>query len=205
MINSIYLEAELAKWNNLIRMRPYDPKININRGMTYFKLGKIEKSLYDFDKAEQLNPQLTPYLWPRGLAYYYLEKYAEGMRQFELDLSVNSKDVEETIWRYLCIAKLENATEAKNSLLPVRNDPRLIMGDIYKLYAGDYTVDLLLKKGREQGLQGIFYSNLYLSLYYEAQREKQRSIYYINQAVKHKVNDYMWHLACVHQHLRTKL
>ena len=203
MINSIYLEAELAKWDNRIKVRPYDPKIHIYRGMAYFKLGQIKESLSDFDKAEELNPQLTPYLWQRGLSYYYLERYAEGMRQFELDLSVNSQDVEETIWRYLCIAKIENATEAKSSLLPVKNDPRLIMDYIYQLYAGDCTADLLLHKGVQKGLQGIFYSNLYVGLYYEAEGEKQKSLYYINQAVKNKLNDYMWHLACVHQHLRT--
>lgn len=202
MIDSIHLKADLAKYNNILKIYPYDPKILIKRGMTHFKLAQIQESLSDFNKVEELNPQIVPYLWQRGLAYYYAEKYAEGIRQFELDLSVNSADTEETIWRYLCIAKLENITEAKNSILPVKHDPRMIMSYIYKLYAGDCTPDLLLKKG-EQDLQSTFYSNLYVGLYYEAAGEKQRSIYYINQAINHRLNDYMWYLACVHQYLRS--
>lgn len=204
MINSIHLEADLAKWDNILQVYPYDAKIHIKRGMTYFKLGRIIESIDDFNKAEELNPQLTPYLWQRGLSYYYAGKYAEAMRQFEVDLSVNSKDVEETVWRYLCIAKLEDSIEAQKSILPVKSDPRPIMNLIYELYAGNCTIDSLLKQGQEQGIQGVFYTSLYVGLHYEARGETQRSTYYINQAVHHQLNDYMWNLACVHQQLRRK-
>ena len=42
--------------------------------------------------------------------------------QFKIDLTVNDKDREETVWRYLCIAKQSGAALAKNSLLAVKND-----------------------------------------------------------------------------------
>jgi tetratricopeptide (TPR) repeat protein len=108
MIDKLTLENDLSKCNKRLRISPFDPRIYIYRGMIYFKLGRLLESLQDFNKAEELNPQLTPYLWQRGISYYYLGKYAKGARQFELDLSVNSQDVEETLWHYLCIAQLEN-------------------------------------------------------------------------------------------------
>ena len=46
--------------------------------------------------------------------------------QFKIDLTVNAKDLEETVWRYLCIAKESGATLAKNSLLAVKNDASLV-------------------------------------------------------------------------------
>ena len=42
--------------------------------------------------------------------------------QFKMDLTVNGKDLEETAWRYLCLAKESGAAIAKNSLLAVKND-----------------------------------------------------------------------------------
>jgi hypothetical protein len=42
--------------------------------------------------------------------------------QFKIDLTVNDKNLEETVWRYLCIAKESGAAIAKNSLLAVKND-----------------------------------------------------------------------------------
>ena len=42
--------------------------------------------------------------------------------QFKINLTVNDKDREETVWRYLCIAKESGAAIAKNSLLAVKND-----------------------------------------------------------------------------------
>jgi uncharacterized protein VirK/YbjX len=47
---------------------------------------------------------------------------AKGAKQFKIDLTVNHKDLKETVWRYLCIAKESGVALAKNSLLAVEND-----------------------------------------------------------------------------------
>jgi hypothetical protein len=36
--------------------------------MMQFKLGRIAASIADFDRAEQLDSALTPYLWQRDLS-----------------------------------------------------------------------------------------------------------------------------------------
>lgn len=41
----------------------------VQRGMAHFKLGHIAAAIDDFDRAEHLNPALTPYLWQRGAAH----------------------------------------------------------------------------------------------------------------------------------------
>jgi tetratricopeptide (TPR) repeat protein len=95
------LEADLKRLT--VRLTAEAPSANayVQRGMMQFKLGRIAASIADFDRAEQLNAALTPYLWQRGLSYYYATRFADGARQFEVDLQVNGQDVEETIWRYL--------------------------------------------------------------------------------------------------------
>jgi tetratricopeptide (TPR) repeat protein len=203
MVNRNSLEDELKRWNQVICDRPNDPNAYVRRGMANFKLAKIDESIQDFDRAEQLEPRLTPYLWQRGLSYYYAERFEEGAKQFELDLTVNAQDVEETVWRYLCIARLNGVTQSRNSLLVVRNDPRLVMRSVYELYAGNCTVDDVLAAGHKEGKRGRFYSHLYVGLHYEAAEDMERSRHYIVKAVNdYQLDDYMWYLAAVHQRLR---
>jgi tetratricopeptide (TPR) repeat protein len=156
MAFSISLDQELARWNEVIQNYPNDPKAYIRRGMVNFKLAKISESIQDFDQAEKLDPTVSPYLWQRGLSYYYAERFEEGAAQFELDLNVNAQDVEETVWRYLCIAQVKGTVEARQALLAVKNDPRPIMNSVYDLYAGNCTPEDVLAAGEKYGRHGRF-------------------------------------------------
>ena len=197
------LASELQRLTHHLDADPHQPRIYIQRGMTYFKLGHIAEAITDFDRAEHLNPTLTPYLWQRGLAYYYAERFADGARQFEVDLTVNKHDVEETVWRYLCQAQVQGAPAAREGLLPVRHDSRAVMGWIYKLFAGECDVEAVLTQHQGAGLQEQFYTHLYVGLYYEATRDATRARRYITQAAAMQVvDDYMGWVALVHQRLR---
>jgi len=197
------LENQLKQWDEVIRKQPNNPNAYIRRGMVKFQLAKIDESIDDFDTAEKLEPRLKPYLWQRGLSYYYADRFEEGAQQFEIDLTVNSQDVEETVWRYLCMARLVGVTEARHQLLTVKNDPRRIMGCVYDLFAGNCTADDVLNVGKAEGIKGLFYSHLYLGLYYEAENNGDLAKEYIVKAAdKYKIEDYMWYLAQVHKKLR---
>ncbi|MEH2394075.1 MAG: hypothetical protein V7K21_21215 [Nostoc sp.] len=204
MFFSNSLENQLQRWNETIRNQPKNHNAYIRRGMVNFQLAKIDESIQDFDMAEQLDIRIKAYLWQRGLSYYYAERFAEGAQQFEIDLTVNAQDVEETVWRYLCIARSLGVEEARNSLLTVKNDPRRIMQRVYDLYAGDCTPDDVLTVGQSQGESGKFYSHLYLGLYYEPQNNLDLAQDYIVKAAdNYKIDDYMWNLAQVHKKLRS--
>jgi tetratricopeptide (TPR) repeat protein len=197
------LESELQRLTRHLDTDLHQPKVYIERGMTYFKLGHIAEAIADFDRAEHLNPALTPYLWQRGLAYYYARRFADGAKQFEVDLTVNKHDVEETVWRYLCQAQLQSAQVAREGLLPVQNDSRPVMGWIYKLFAGGCHAETVLAQYRGAGQREQFYSHLYVGLYYEAERDEPRARQYITQAAAMQiVDDYMGWVAMVHQRLR---
>jgi len=197
------LESALQRLTHHLDADPHQPRVHIQRGMTYFKLGHIAAAITDFDRAEHLDPALTPYLWQRGLAYYYAERFTDGARQFAVDLTVNKHDVEETVWRYLCQAQVQGAPAAREGLLPVRNDSRAVMGWIYKLFAGECAVETVLTQHRDAGQREQFYTHLYIGLYYEAKRDVARARHYISQAAAMQVvDDYMGWVAMVHQRLR---
>ncbi|MBD3881737.1 hypothetical protein IFO70_08220 [Phormidium tenue FACHB-886] len=196
---------DFSRWDQATRRYPNAPRAYVRRGMAQFKLGNIAESIADFDRAEQLDATITPYLWQRGLSYYYADRFEEGVKQFEIDLTVNANDIEETIWRYLCLARGRGAAQA--SLLDVKNDPRLVMRSVYNLFAGACTVDTVFSIGAQEGNRGRFYSFLYVGLYYEAIGKEAEARSAIGKAVKefrsrYRTEDYMGYLAIVHQQVR---
>src|SRR5262245_34164770 len=100
------VSREVQHLTRVLSAEPQNAHLHIQRGMALFRLGNITAAIDDFDRAERLDPALTPYLWQRGLAYYYAARFEDGAKQFEADLTVNGHDVEETVWRYLCQAQV---------------------------------------------------------------------------------------------------
>ena len=197
------LESELQRLTRHLDTDPRHPQVYIQRGTTHFKLGHIAEAIADFDRAEHLNSTLTPYLWQRGLAYYYAERFTDGATQFEVDLTVNKHDVEETVWRYLCQAQLEGTQVARASLLPVRHEARPVMAWVYKLFAGECDAETVLAQYCDAGRRERFYSALYVGLYGEAERDAARARQHITQAAEMQVvDDYMGWVALVHRRLR---
>jgi lipoprotein NlpI len=197
------LENALYRLTQHLEAEPRNAPIYVQRGMVHFRLGNIAEAIGDFDRAEHLNPALTPYLWQRGLAYYYAGRFTEGARQFEVDLTANGHDVEETVWRYLCQAQVQGAPAARAGLLPVRHDARPVMAWIYKLFAGECDAETVLAQHHHAGRRERFYSALYVGLYGEAEHDAVRARQQITRAAEMQVvDDYMGWVAIVHQRLR---
>ena len=59
--------------------------------MRIFASGDVAGSIDAFDRSEAAVPDgsLTPYLWQRGISYYYADSFREGSEQFRTDVKVN--------------------------------------------------------------------------------------------------------------------
>ena len=180
----------------------------VERGMDFFVAGEIAKSVEAFDKAVKLEPEVEPQLWQRGISYYYLGRFEDGRRQFEIHRKVNPNDVENAVWWYLCMARLGRRTEAQEKLLPVGPDERVPMTEVYALYSGKATekeVIAAMENGKppERELRmRRFYGYLYLGLYSEAAGNATKARAQILKAVQQNVGGYMWEVA--RTHLETK-
>ncbi|MFO0870794.1 MAG: hypothetical protein U0935_17835 [Pirellulales bacterium] len=183
------------------------------RGRERFRRGDVERSVEDFDRYVELRPEREPPQWERGIALYYAGQFQRGARQFELYQSYDNRDVENSVWRYLCLAKVDGVDKARASLLPVERDPRVPMMEVFGMYAGKVTPEQVLAAARADDppaevLAGrLFYAHLYLGLYYDAQDQRDLCRRYIALAAdeglrRHpRINSYMWAVARVH-HLR---
>jgi lipoprotein NlpI len=179
------------------------------RGREHFKAGKIKESVADFDKFVELKPNLASRQWERGISYYYAGEYEKGAEQFELYQTYHNQDVENSTWRYLCVARKDGVDKAQETLLPIENDRRVPMMEIYALYQGKLMPDGVLEAAeagdpnKEMLNIRLFYAHLYIGLWHEAAGQDDLAKEHILEAEKHKIGHYMWDVAHVHaQRLR---
>src|SRR5207248_4979882 len=127
--------------------------------MQRFQQAQIAESLADFDRAIELDPRVSPYLWQRGIALYYAGRYDDGRKQFDLHQTVNGADVENAAWRYLCMARAQDVKIARTALIPIQGDPRVPMMQIHALYKGTADVDAVMAAAG-QSREAVFYAQL---------------------------------------------
>ncbi len=173
---------------------------HMERGMQKFVRNEIAASIEEFDKAAKLEPESAPHLWQRGIAYYYVKRYEDGRKQFEVHRTVNPNDVENAAWWYLCMAKLGRKEEARQKLLPVGPDDRVPMTEVYALFAGRGTEkDVLaaMTRASERRL-AEFYGYLYLGLFAETEGDMKKAKAMLRKCVDTQTGGYMLAVARIH-------
>jgi lipoprotein NlpI len=195
---AIELDAKLAE--------AYD-----HRGSERFKLGQVKESLADFDRYLELRPDAKNGHWKRGISLYYAGRFDEGRRQFEGYEKVDTNDVENAVWHYLCNARAAGTEKARKELLKIGKDRRVPMMTVYDLYAGKARPEDVLaaaragEPGEEELKRRLFYAHLYLGLYYEAEGDKKKAQEHITKAADdYRIGHYMGDVARVHRDLLKK-
>jgi lipoprotein NlpI len=201
----------VADFDQTIKLDPKRAEAYDWRGSEQFKLGKMEASLADFDRYLKLLPAEAPKHWKRGISLYYVGRYEDGQKQFEAYQDVDGADVENVVWRYLCMARGDGVEKARAGLLKVGEDKRVPLMRVYDLFAGKAKPDDVLaaveegKPSKEERWLRLFYAHLYLGLYFEAEGDKKRSLEHMKKAAEdYGVPGYMGDVARVHLELRTK-
>lgn len=191
------LKSSLAKSELRIQKYPEVAEVYVERGMLLFELGRVKDSLSDFDKAIELRESITPDLWQRGIALYYLNRFDEAAAQFKTHHDVNPDDVENTAWYFLCLTKAKGLKEAQADVVPSRGDGRPPMMDVLKVYAGQMKVDALIESIKDAEPLTKFYGYLYIGLYYEALGQSDLAKEYVTKSVETKRGGYMLRVAMI--------
>ncbi|MEZ6141252.1 MAG: tetratricopeptide repeat protein [Zavarzinella sp.] len=181
------------------------------RGGEQFKLGKVAESIVDFDRYLKVFPKQEAAHWRRGISYYYVKKFAEGARQFDIGQEVFGADVENAFWYWLCLCGKDGVQKANSKILKLSApDARIPMMDIYAMLQGKAKPEDVIvtatnaKLSADDKNEAMFYANLYVGLYYEGIGKPKESLKHIETAVeKYVISHYMWDVAKVHHLLRT--
>jgi lipoprotein NlpI len=190
--------------SELIQKQPAAAIAYYLRGRAHFCAGNVAASVADFDKYVALEPKAEPQQWERGISYYYAGEFAKGAKQFELYQTYHDQDVENSAWRYLCVARTEGVEKAQANMLPIENDPRVPMMQIYDLYRGKLKPEDVLRAAeagsptKENLNTRLFYTHLYLGLWHEAAGRAEEAKRHILEAERHRIGHYMWDVAHIH-------
>jgi lipoprotein NlpI len=176
------------------------------RGQELFKLSRFDESVADFDKFLEARPSERPRHWQRGISCYYAGKFREGAEQFEAYQAIDTNDVENAVWRFICQARSEGIDKARASLLKVGSDKRIPLMEVYALFGGkSRPADVLaaVKAGKptpEELRTRLFYAHLYLGLYFEVMGDPKLALDHFTSAAENYENyGYMGEVARVHR------
>lgn len=170
------------------------------RAVSDFERGRIDEAVAGFDKVAELLPEMAPQLWQRGIALYYAGRYEDCRQMFESHRTVNPNDVENAVWHFLCVARLESPEAAEAALLPVGPDGRVPMREVYQMFGGDLAPVQVMTAAGDR-LSGQFFAHLYLGLYFEAHGNGADALEHIAAAAADRfarVGGYMHMVARVH-------
>lgn len=201
----------IALLSEVIATNPKQSLAFYLRGRENFRAGNIKESVADLDKHVELagatDPKAEARQWERGISCYYAGEFEKGAKQFELYQTFHDQDVENSTWRYLCTARAEGVEKARKTLLPISDDRRIPMMQIYELYRGKLKPADVLEEAakgeptKEALNRQLFYAHLYVGLWHEAAGEHDLAKKHILEAEKHKIGHYMWDVAHVHADL----
>jgi lipoprotein NlpI len=204
-----YTEA-VGDYSKCVDLMPKVAEVWNVRGAVYFKLAKFDQSLADFDKYLELRPAEKNGHWMRGITCYYAGKFDEGKKQFEGYEKVDTNDVENAVWHFLCVARKDGVDKARAGLLKIGKDRRVPMSQVYELFAGKLKPDDVLQAAKTPGAdeellnRQLFYAHLYLGLYFEVSGDAKKSLEHLEEAVRHRISHYMWDVARVHREYKAK-
>ena len=181
------------------------------RGEAHFRLGHFKESIADFDRLIELMPAQAPQHWQRGIALYYAGRFEDGRKQFELHQTVNTRDVENAVWHYLCVARASGVDKARAALIPIEGDARVPMAQVHALFATKAKPEDVLAAAKagdpppDRLDNQMFYAHLYLGLYFEAIGDARLAREHIFKAATgFKAEHYMGDVARVHAQVLRK-
>ena len=191
-----------------------DPKLAEayhQRGCVHFKLANFKESVRDFDKYIELRPQRKASHWQRGISHYYAGQYEDGTKQFEGYQDFDSNDVENAVWRYMCMARADGLAKARKDMLKIGDDRRVPMRQVYEMFSGRLQpADVLAaavdgSPAKELLNRQLFYAHLYVGIHYDLEGDLPNALEHLNKAAdEHRIGHYMWDVARIHRDLVKK-
>lgn len=195
--------------DEMIKLKPAIPNLYYYRATENFFAENFRQSVDDFDQLIKLQPARSDSLWERGISCYYAGDYADGAKQFLDYQNYHDQDVENSVWRYLCLAKSDSLAKARETLINIERDSRPGLQEVLELYRGNVTPEKLLEQMEATKLTGEaaagyrFYTLLYVGLYYVAEGKDDLAAKYLKMAADPKlleagpsrISTYMWETA----------
>ena len=117
---------------------------------------------------------------------------------------MNPNDVENAFWHFLCNVRLNGLEAAQKDVLLSGFDNRVPMMEVQKLIQGKLTPEDVIAACEKGGAgasgqkQSRFYGYLYIGLYYDALKNKDKAKQWLEKCVEQGLDIYMADVAKIH-------
>ncbi len=192
-----HLEKALKQLNGLITDKP--SRYHHERAGILFRLGRFGEAIQDYDMAARLGqPHDENSCWERGLAQYYSGDFRTARDQFSRYHQVGPSDIENGLWRFLCIAEEEGIVKARETMLEFPKKVRKPFPALLALYLDRGNAEAVLDEARrdtsstEERTTNLFYAHYYLGKYYEILDQKADALAHIRKALKYEISHFMF-------------
>ncbi len=191
------LTQELERLDGLIGDQP--TRLHHDRAEVLFRLGRFEESVRDYDSAARFGwPHDEDSCWERGLAQYYAGDYRAGAEQFARYHRVGALDIENGLWRFLCIAEDADIAKARETMFEYPRKLRTPFPALLALYMDQGAADAVLEEANrevsspEAHTESLFYAHYYLGKYYEIIDDTENALTHVREALKHRIPHFMY-------------
>lgn len=212
------LADKISKATTSIQADAKDINAYSSRADAYFFQAEFAKSVADYEKMVELNPNLAASHWRRGIAYFYNKQFKKAANQFEMYHTFDDVDRENGIWRYFSQYKAYGKAKAQEGLLKYKKTDRQPFPSVYKLFSGKMTPKQILDEiaaaeiSDDEREKRLFYAELYIGLnagLEESGKAAARS--HLRKSTANKWGpragfgpNYMWHVGRLHYELTSK-
>jgi lipoprotein NlpI len=191
------LEDALVELNGLIKDEP--SRYHHNRAEVFFRLGRFEESVKNYDEAAKFGrPHDDDWCWERGLAQYYAGDFQAGAEQFTRYHKVGALDIENGLWRLMCMAEDDGIEKARASMLEYSRRVRVPFPALLELYMGRGEANAVVKQATDgvtdaqQLTANLFNAHYYLAKYYELVGEMDKADEHVRESLKHPFPHFMY-------------
>lgn len=204
------LKEDVQRLSDEIAAKP-SVELYSRRGDALFFLSRFDESLADYEKMVELDPEVGPSHWRRGIARFYAGKFEAAAKQFEEYHSFDDVDRENGIWRYFSQYKAYGPQKAREGLLKYRKDDREPFPSVYRLFSGEMKPDEILSRIRaaeiadDEREKRLFYAELYVGLNEALEGRDESARTHLKAATANKWGPtagygprYMWHTGRIH-------
>jgi len=196
-LRKMRLEKTLVDLSAVIEDTP--SRFHHDRAEVLFRLGRYRESISDYNMATQYGrPHNDDSCWERGLAQYYAGDFHDGQEQFSRYNRVGRSDIENGLWRFLCIAEVEGVDKAREVMLEYPRRTRKPFPALLDLYMGNGSVDAVLEEANSDNpnprdlTNRLFYGHYYIGKHYEITKQYDRALAQIRDALKYEIRHFMY-------------
>ena len=192
-----HLESRLVEINAAISQSP--SARHHERAGILFRLGRFDEAIADYDTAARHGaPHDDNSCWERGLAQYYAGQFREGAEQFARYHRVGALDIENGLWRLICIAHVDGLEKARATIFDYPRKLRPPFPALLDRYLGTGSAEAVMEQAREntaspeEAKHRLFYAHYYLGKYEEILGHPEKAREHFTQALAHPINHFMY-------------